>query len=458
VRALAPQHPEWKTKEPFASLLNGDMRATLAHGEEALLEIVMATHAGMTTVEFGRIVEDWIATAKHPKTGKLFTEMTYKPMLELLAYLRASGFKNFIVSGGGIEFLRQWVERVYAVPPEQVIGSSIKTRYEMRDGEPVLLRLPQLNFNNDKADKPVAINQHVGRRPIAAFGNSAGDQHMLEYTQGGSGARFGLLVLHDDAEREYAYGPALGMPAPLLGAFTPALYDQAKKAGWIVVSVKDDWKQVFPFESRAVTAINILLEPDATMLQRSEANNARLLEVFPKGFALDETHRPHITLLQRFVRTVDLDKIYAAAGKAFARTNVLALRLEAFKYYYIPSGALGLAGIVARPNPELRALQRALIDAVAPFTVATGLSDAFATTPDDPFIDPLLIDYVSTFVEKSTGEQFSPHLTTGVAPRDYLDKMLAEPFESFTFSPAGAAVYQLGQFGTAAKKLHSFKR
>jgi len=456
VKALASQHPEWKTKEPFASLLKGDLRATLAAGDEALLEIVMATHAGMSTVEFGRIVEDWIATAKHPQTGRLFTEMTYQPMLEVLAYLRANGFKNFIVSGGGIEFLRQWGERVYGVPPEQVIGSSIETRFEMRDGNPVLLRLPKLSFNNDKAEKPVAINQHIGRRPIAAFGNSVGDQHMLEYTQGGSGARFGLLVLHDDAAREYAYGPALGMPAPQLGAFTPALYEQAKRAGWTVVSMKDDWKQVFPLEPSSVTAINILLEPDAAMLRRCEANNARLLKVFPKGFALDATHRPHVTLLQRFVRTADLDKIYAAAGKVFAGTHVLGLRLEAFRYYYIPSGAIGLAGIVARPTPELRELQQDLIDAVAPFTLATGLSDAFATTPDDPVIDPLLIDYVSTFVPKSSGEHFDPHVTTGVAPRDYLDKMLAEPFESFTFSPAGAAVYQLGQFGTAAKKLHEW--
>jgi len=456
VKALVSQHTEWKTQEPFASLLKGDLRATLAAGEAALLEVVMATHAGMTTAEFGRIVEDWIATAKHPQTGKLFTEMTYQPMLELLAYLRANGFKNFIVSGGGIEFVRQWGERIYGVPPEQVIGSSIETRFEMRDGKPVLLRLPKLSFNNDKAEKPVAINQHIGRWPIAAFGNSVGDQHMLEYTLGGSGARFGLLVLHDDAAREYAYGPALGLPAPQLGAFTPALYDQAKSAGWTVVSMKDDWKRVFPFDPSPVTAINILLEPDATMLQRCEANNARLLEVFPKGFALDATHRPHVTLLQRFVRTADLDNIYAAAGRVFAGTDVLGLRMEAFKYYYIPSGTIGLAGIVGRPTPELRELQQDLIDAVAPFTLATGLSDAFATTPDDPVIAPLLIDYVSTFVPKSIGEHFSPHVTTGIAPRDYLDKMLAEPFESFTFSPAGAAVYQLGQFGTAAKKLHEW--
>ncbi len=208
VKALAPQHPEWKTKEPFASLLKGDVKTALAGGDHALLELIMATHTGMTTEEFEQIVKDWIATAKHPKTGKLFTEMVYQPMLELLAYLRANGFKNFIVSGGGIEFMRPWTEQVYGIPPEQVVGSSIKTKFEMRDGKPVLVRLPELNFNDDKADKPVGINQHIGRRPIAAFGNSAGDQEMLEYTQGGSGARFELLVLHDDAAREYAYGPA----------------------------------------------------------------------------------------------------------------------------------------------------------------------------------------------------------------------------------------------------------
>jgi len=454
VKALESQHPEWKTEEPFASLLKGDLEATIAGGDQALLEIVMATHAGMTTVEFGRIVEDWITTAKHPQTGRLFTEMTYQPMLELLAYLRANGFRNYIVTGGGIEFVRQWAERIYGVTPEQVIGSSIKTRFELRDGKPVLMRLPHLNFNNDKAGKPVTIHQHIGRAPTAAFGNSVGDQQMLEYTQGGGGARFGMLLLHDDAAREYAYGPAQGLPKPQLGSFTQALYEQAKSAGWTVVSMKEDWKQMFPVESSAVTAINILLEPDATMLQRAAASNARLRKAFPQGFALDATHNPHITLLQRFVNTADLDKVYAAAGKVVAGANVLGLKLEAFKYYYIPSGPIGLAGIVARPHPQLRDLQRALIEAVAPFTVATGTSEAFATTPEDPVIDPLLIDYVSTFVQKSAGEHFSPHLTTGIAPRDYLDKMLAEPFESFTFSPAGAAVYQLGQFGTAAKKLH----
>jgi len=248
VKALAPKHPEWKTKEPFASLLKGDLKTALAGGDHAVLELFMATHAGMTTVEFERIVKDWIATAKHPKTGRLFTEMTYQPMLELLAYLRANGFKNFIVSGGGIEFMRPWVEQVYGIPPEQVVGSSIKTRFEMRDGKPVLMRLPELNFNADKAGKPVAINQHIGRRPVMAFGNSNGDKEMLEYTQVGRGARFMLLVLHDDAAREYAYGPAKGLPNVKLGAFTLALYEQAKKDGWTVVSMKNDWKQVFAAE------------------------------------------------------------------------------------------------------------------------------------------------------------------------------------------------------------------
>jgi phosphoserine phosphatase len=453
VKALAAQHPEWKAKEPFASLLKGDVSTALAGGDHALIDLIMATHTGMTTVEFEKIVNDWIATARHPKTGKLYTEMTYQPMLELLTYLRANGFKTFVVSGGGIEFMRPWMERVYGIPPEQVIGSSVKTKLEMRDGKPVLVRLPELNFNDDKDGKPVAINQHIGRRPIAAFGNSRGDQEMLEYTQGGSGPRFELLVLHDDAAREYAYGPAKGLPDTKLGAFTQAVYDEAHKEGWTVVSMKNDWKQVFPVGQSPVTAIDILLEPDATMFQHSAANNARLLAVFPKGFALDATHRPHITMIQRFVRTADLEKVYAAAGRVLAGANVTAMRLNAFKYYYLPSKDVGLAGIVAKPTPELLKLQADLIAAVTPFTVETGDSAAFVTTADDPVIDPALIGYVSTFVPKGSGENFNPHVTTGVAPRGYLDKMLADPFEPFTFSPAGAAVYQLGQFGTAAKKL-----
>jgi hypothetical protein len=374
-------------------------------------------------------------------------------MLEVLAYLRANGFKTFIVSGGGIEFMRPWAEQVYGVPPEQVVGSSIKTQFEMRDGKPVLVRLPELNFNDDKDGKPIGINQHIGRRPIAAFGNSRGDQEMLEYTQGGGGARFELLVLHDDAAREFAYGPARGLPDVKLGAFPPALDEQAKKEGWTVVSMKGDWKQVFPGAQSEITAIDILLLPNATMLQQAAANNARLLGVFPKGFALDAAHHPHITMLQCFVRTADLDKVYAAEEKVLAATNVNAMKLEAFKYYYAPAGATGVAGICARPTPEILKLQADIIAAAKPFMVQTGPIGAFTAPHNDPATDAAIIDYVSTFVPKMSGEHFNPHVSTGVAPREYLDKMLAEPFAPFTFSPAGAAVYQLGPFGTAAKKL-----
>ena len=452
-KALAPQHPEWRTKEPFASLLKGDVKTALAGGEHGILELFMATHTGMTTVEFEQIVKDWIATAKHPQTGKRFVDMTYQPMLEVLAYLRANGFKTFIVSGGGIEFMRPWAEQVYGVPPEQVVGSSIKTKFEMRDGKPVLVRLPELNFNDDKDGKPVAINQHIGRRPVMAFGNSNGDKEMLEYTQGGSGARFELLVLHDDATREFAYGPAQGLPNVQLGAFKQDLYDQAKKKGWTVVSMKDDWKQVFAVGQAPVTAIDILLEPDATMLKHAATNNARLLGVFPKGFALDATHTPHITMLQAFVRTADLDKVYAAEEKVFAAANVNAMKLEAFKFYYAPTGPTGVAGISAKPTPEILKLQADIIAAAKPFMVQTGPISAFTAAHDDPALDAAIIQYVSTFVPKMSGANFNPHVSTGVAPKEYLDKMLAEPFEPFAFSPAGAAVYQLGPFGTAAKKL-----
>jgi len=203
----------------------------------------------------------------------------------------------------------------------------------------------------------------------------------------------------------------------------------------------------------SITAIDILLEADATMRRHAQANHARLLEVFPKGFALDEAHRPHITLIQRFVHTENLDQVYAAAEKVFVDANVTRMQLEAFKYYYTPGPGVGVAGIVARPTPALLRLQQGLIAAVAPFTADTGPIGAFTAPHGDANYDALLIGYVSTFVPKQTGEQFSPHVSTGVAPRDYLDKMLAEPFESFAFSPAGAAVYQLGPFGTAAKKL-----
>lgn len=242
VKALAPQHPEWKTKEPFASLLKGDVKGALAGGEHAILEIVMATHAGMTTGEFEIIVKDWIATARHPKTKQPFTEMVYQPMLELLAYLRANDFKTFIVSGGGVEFMRPWVEKVYGIPPEQVVGSTIKTKFELQNGKPVLVRLSEINFINDKAGKPVGINQYIGRRPIAAFGNSDGDLQMLQWTTAGDGARFALYVHHTDAKREWAYDRKSS-----IGRLDKGL-DEAKAKGWTIVDMKKDWKVIFPFE------------------------------------------------------------------------------------------------------------------------------------------------------------------------------------------------------------------
>jgi phosphoglycolate phosphatase-like HAD superfamily hydrolase len=241
IKALAPQHPEWKGKEPFASVLEGDVKAALAGGEHALVEMAMATHAGTTTEEFEKVVTDWIATAKHPKTGRLYTEMVYQPMLELLAYLRANGFKTFIVSGGGIEFMRPWAERVYGIPPEQVVGSSIKTKFEMRDGKPVLVRLPEVSFVDDGVGKPVGIQMHIGRRPIAAFGNSDGDLQMLQWTGAGSGSRFCLYVHHTDAEREWAYDRQSSV-----GRLDKGL-DEARAKGWTVVDMKKDWRRIYPF-------------------------------------------------------------------------------------------------------------------------------------------------------------------------------------------------------------------
>jgi len=242
VKALAPQHPEWKDQEPFASLLKGDLKGALAGGDRALLEIVAATHAGMTTVEFEKIVKDWIATAKHPKYQQPYTACVYQPMIELLVYLRANGFKTFIVSGGGIEFMRAWAERVYGIPPEQVVGSSVTTQFELRDGQPVLVRLPELNFNDDKGGKPVGILQHIGRRPVAAFGNSDGDLQMLQYTAGGSGPRFCLYVHHTDAKREYAYDRSDSLARLDKGL------DEAAAKGWTIVSMKADWARIFAFE------------------------------------------------------------------------------------------------------------------------------------------------------------------------------------------------------------------
>jgi len=240
VKALAPEHPEWKEKEPFASILKGDMKAVAAAGEKGLAAVVAATHAGMTTEEFSKIVLNWLATAKHPTTHRPFTEMVYQPMLELLAYLRANGFKTFIVSGGGIEFMRPWAEKVYGIPPEQVVGSAGKLKLEMRQGVPVLVKLPEINLIDDKEGKPAGIQSHIGRRPIAAFGNSDGDLQMLQWTTAGSGARFALIVHHTDADREWAYDRKSHV-----GQLDKA-WDDAVAKGWTLVDMKADWKVIYP--------------------------------------------------------------------------------------------------------------------------------------------------------------------------------------------------------------------
>ena len=240
VKALASQNPQWKTEEPFASLLAGDIESALAGGMKSIGEIVMASHAGMTTDEFEDIVKKWLATAKHPVTGKLYTEMVYQPMLELLNYLRENDFKTFIVSGGGIEFMRPWTERVYGIPPEQVVGSSIKTVFEMKDGKPVLIRQAELNFVDDKEGKPIGINSHIGRRPILASGNSDGDLQMLQYTAAGEGPRLMLVLHHTDSEREWAYDRNSH-----IGKLDMAL-DEARGKGWTVIDMKQDWKTIYP--------------------------------------------------------------------------------------------------------------------------------------------------------------------------------------------------------------------
>lgn len=244
VKALASQHPEWKNKQPFQGVLEGDLKAVAATGERGLMELVMATHAGSTTEEFAASVRQWVKTARHPTLKRPYTELVFQPMLELLAYLRANGFKTYIVSGGGIEFMRVFAEEVYGVPPEQVIGSTIATKYELRDGKPVIVREPKLDFIDDKAGKPLAINKFIGRRPIAAFGNSDGDFEMLEWTTAGAGPRLAAIVHHDDAAREFAYDRDSHV-----GKLRRGL-DEGPQRGWLILSIKNDWNAVYPAPKR----------------------------------------------------------------------------------------------------------------------------------------------------------------------------------------------------------------
>ena len=240
VKELASENPEWKNTQPFKAVLDNDMKALVASGKEGLVKLLMASHAGMTTEEFAEISRNWLKEKKHARFDRHYSELIYQPMLELLEYLRANDFKTFIVSGGGIEFLRVFSEEVYGIPAEQVVGSSIKTKFEIRDGKPAIVRLPELNFIDDKEGKPVAINQHIGRRPIAAFGNSDGDLQMLQWTAAGEGKRFCLLVHHTDADREWAYDRDSH-----IGRLDVAM-KEARDKGWTLVDMKNDWKTVFP--------------------------------------------------------------------------------------------------------------------------------------------------------------------------------------------------------------------
>ncbi|OGR31569.1 MAG: HAD family hydrolase [Desulfobacca sp. RBG_16_60_12] len=248
VHELAPRHPAWKTEQPFKAVLANDRQAMAKFTEQDWARIIGATHAGMTTEAFLQIAQDWLAKARHPRFKRPYTDLVYQPMLEVMQYLRANAFKTYIVTGGGQEFVRVYSEPVYGVPPEQVVGSSIATKYEYQDGKPVLMRLPKVFFIDDHVGKPIGINLFIGQRPLAAFGNSGGDREMLEYTGAGPGARLMMLVHHDDPQREYAYGPAGGLPDTRVGAFSQALLAEAKKRGWVVISMKNDWKKTFTWE------------------------------------------------------------------------------------------------------------------------------------------------------------------------------------------------------------------
>jgi phosphoserine phosphatase len=240
VRALAPRNPRWKTQQPFKAALDGDMKALAASGEKGMLQLLMVSHAGMTSDEFTRIAQQWLATARHPTLRRPYTDLVYQPMLEVLDYLRGHGFRTYIVSGGGIEFVRAFSEQRYGIPPDQVIGSSIKTRYEVRDGQPVIVRLPEIDFIDDKAGKPVGIHRFIGKRPIAVFGNSDGDFEMLEWATAGPGPRLGVVVHHDDGAREFAYDRASHIGRLIRGL------DEGPRRGWTITSMKRDWKTIYP--------------------------------------------------------------------------------------------------------------------------------------------------------------------------------------------------------------------
>jgi 2'-5' RNA ligase/phosphoglycolate phosphatase-like HAD superfamily hydrolase len=459
LKHMAAEKPELNDDPMVQAALAGDF-AKLLEGphHDGLLHIVALTHAGMTTDEFKAKVENWLSTARHPRYGKPYDQLTYQPMQEVLSYLRANGFKTFIVSGGGADFMRVWSERVYGIPPEQVVGSAGRANYELKPSGPVLVKTLDYLFVDDKEGKPVGIYEFIGRRPIAAFGNSDGDKAMLEYTTiDNPRPSLGMIIHHTDAEREYAYDTH----PKSSGKLVEALRD-APRRSWIVVDMKSDWKRVFAFEPKGpsgvddrLIAIDVLLEPDGKMLEEAANWNAQMREQSPEGFALDEQHSPHITLVQRFIAESDLGSVLAAVDRVKSAFDVANMQMTATGLYHIPSGKIGVAGIVIEPSDKLLALQQAVIEAVNPFARTGGDESAFVPDATGMPFDPLLFKYVDTFVPNQTGKKFNPHVTIGIAPLGWLEDLEKQHFSSFTFGTKGIATYQLGNFGTASKRLDS---
>jgi hypothetical protein len=451
IKAMAPQHPEWKTTQPFKALLEGDMKTVMAGGEKGLVEIIMTTHSGMTTDQFEKIVKDWMATAKHPKTGKHFNEMIYQPMLELLNYLRANGYKTFIVSGGGADFMRVWTEQAYGIPPYQVVGSTGKVEYDTTNVQPELIKLPEITFVDDKAGKPVGIHQFIGKHPVFAAGNSDGDYAMLQYTSTQTGPHFGMFVHHTDAVREYAYGSEHSLAQLVKGL------EDAGKYGWIIVDMKNDWKVIYPYDlitESDVIAIDILLNPDQTMLDSAKVYNDLMRKNYsgPGSFSLDASHTPHISTLQCFVKTTDLEKVYAAVANVIKNENPTKDKLTTSGFYYLPDKSLGLAGITADTTVKLMSYQSKLIEAVKPFIVV-GTDAAFVQNANGKPIVAGLTKYVNEFIPEHSGAKFNPHVTIGLAHEEFLKELLAKPYNKFTFKILSVSIYHLGDYGTAQKKL-----
>jgi hypothetical protein len=453
VKRLAAQDPGLKDRQPFRALLDLDLNTLLGLGKQALLELAFATHAGMSQEAFDEIAGPWLAAARHPRLSRRFQDCAYQPQLELLDLLRANAFKVFIVTGGGGDFVRAISEEAYGVPPEQVIGSSMKTRFEMLDGRAHLMKLSQLDRFNDGEAKPQSIGLHIGRRPLLAFGNSDGDLPMLLHVKSGAGARIALLLHHDDQEREFAYDRDFRL-SPLAEAL-----DKAGAYGLTVVSMKRDWNTIFTHASREVPmtdaiAIDVLLEPDTVLVEHAKAVNAELRQNYPQGFALDPAHAPHITLVQRYVRSSDLDAVTAAVTGAVQAS--LPLHLQADGYSHIAGGGIGLLNYRIKHSDDLSDLEARVVAAVQPFAISGGAAEAFAHAADEQ-INEETIKYVEAFVPAASGDKYDPHVTLGVAKLDYAQDLEAEPFRPFGFDGLNVAIYQLGNFGTAQKRLWSLK-